>query len=52
MKRLKKANKGLRVFASIIAVLGIVFLAIGIFYINIKNAYLFLKVKITSKIFV
>lgn len=50
MKKLKKANKGLRVFASIIAVLGIVFLAIGIFYINRDRAFYSTAVRIKADV--
>ena len=50
MKKLKKANKGLRVFASIIAVLGIVFLAMGIFYINRDRAFYSTAVRIKADV--
>lgn len=50
MKKLKKANKGLRIFASIIAVLGIVFLAMGIFYINRDRAFYSTAVRIKADV--
>ena len=50
MKRLKKANKGLRIFASIIAGLGVVFLAMGIFYINRDSAFYSTAVRIKADV--
>ena len=50
MKKLKKANKGLRIFASIIAALGIVFLAMGIFYINRDRAFYSTAVRIKADV--